>query len=144
METSWFVCKTFGEKVLIVPCGMETDPGMLYRFVCFVLIVPCGMETTFVTSKLKSLLSINCTLRNGNNGTKAFSNKPGKRINCTLRNGNGTVTPVKEAYKCINCTLRNGNSLSTSFTSEIFPVLIVPCGMETRSASTIGSTRNVY
>ena len=54
-------------------------------------------------------------------------------INCTLRNGNFLRAFYVPPCKCINCTLRNGNLKGANVYAVPDNVLIVPCGMETRS-----------
>ena len=67
------------------------------------------METSEVERDTRAVISINCTLRNGNRLCHCrLCPDPG--INCTLRNGNLSVAHVPP------CTQS---------------VLIVPCGMET-------------
>ena len=45
METTIHIGDVTQVDVLIVPCGMETQPFSLVRGFYVVLIVPCGMET---------------------------------------------------------------------------------------------------
>ena len=53
--------------------------------------------------------SINCTLRNGNNGVHDQPDREYGGINCTLRNGNFHLFIKFKTQFGINCTLRNGN-----------------------------------
>ena len=48
METALrLTLPVYRDRVLIVPCGMETRVPLRETLKDFVLIVPCGMETAF-------------------------------------------------------------------------------------------------